>query len=203
MRLWFYVYHAKLKYNLSPNALVWKSVYKRMPSLRTFFFSTVWDSIARTMDFISKFLSENLLYSPNLGIMLFNPFFPSGLLHHDMPHIIIYCNNNIAERIISGKLTNKSSPCYYTYHAGQRSSCGWLRFKQYRILLVVFRWLITIRARINSFLSIQFNSNSSWIRHFSIQFNSNSNWIQNISIQFQFNSFSFNSNSIQFKFYAP
>ena len=49
------------------------------------------------------------------------------------------------------------------------------------------------RARINSFLSIQFNSNPSWILDFSIQFNSNSNQMQNISIQFQFNSFSFNS----------
>ena len=55
--------------------------------------------------------------------------------------------------------------------------------------------LIGTRARINSFLSIQFNSNSSWIQDFSIQFNSNSNRIQNLSIQFQFNSFSFNSNS--------
>ena len=63
--------------------------------------------------------------------------------------------------------------------------------------------LAVTRARINSFLSIQFNSNLSWIWDFSIQFNSNSNWIQNLSIQFQFNSFSFNSNSIQFNFYAP
>ena len=62
---------------------------------------------------------------------------------------------------------------------------------------------MVLRARINSFLSIQFNSNSSWIQDFSIQFNSNSNQIQNLSIQFQFNSIIFDSNSIQFKFYAP
>ena len=68
---------------------------------------------------------------------------------------------------------------------------------------LAFTWRHSPRARINSFLSIQFNSNSSWIQDFSIQFNSYSNWIQNLSIQFQFNSFSFNFNSTQFKFYAP
>ena len=55
------------------------------------------------------------------------------------------------------------------------------------------------RAQINSFLSIQFNSNSSWIQDFSIQFNSNSNRIQYLSIQFQFQFifFQFQFNSIQ------
>ena len=53
--------------------------------------------------------------------------------------------------------------------------------------------LIGTRARINSFLSIQFNSNSSWIQDFSIQFNSNS-----ILIQIGFRIFQFNSNSIHF-----
>ena len=63
-----------------------------------------------------------------------------------------------------------------------------MSFEKFEGLLSSFLRKLT-RTRINSFLSIQFNSNS--------------NRIQNLSIQFQFNSFSFNSNSIELKFYVP